>query len=69
MGVMKIAEWPKYKKTGSPTEKKKRQVQQITTLIFADLFSRCTENGKQQQSTTKLLRAPGRKQRQPTLKP
>ncbi len=57
MGVMEIAEGPKYKKTGSPTEKKQRQIQQITTLIFADLLSRCTGNGKQKRSTTKLLRA------------
>ncbi len=57
MGAMKIGEWPKYKRTGSPTEKKQRQIQQVTTLIFADLLSHRTENGKEKRSTTKPLRA------------
>lgn len=65
MAAMKVTEWPKYQKTGSSTEKKRRQVQHIATLIFAELFARHTEHGKPRRSTATPLRTPGRNQRQP----
>lgn len=64
MGVMKIAVWPPYKKTGSPTEKRRHQMQQIAGRIFAELLS-LTGSGKQQRSTAKLPQAsaPGQQPR------
>jgi len=38
MGVMKIGDGPRYKKTGTPRQKKQRKVAQIATLVFADLL-------------------------------
>jgi hypothetical protein len=38
MGVMKIGDGPRYKKTGTPLQKKQRKVAQIATLVFADLL-------------------------------
>jgi hypothetical protein len=42
MGRMKIGEGPRYKKTGSPSQKKQRRVAQIATSLFADLLPSAT---------------------------
>jgi hypothetical protein len=56
MGAMKIAEWPKYKKTGSPTEKKRRQIRLVVDRIFAEILP-LSDGGKQGGATTKLPQA------------
>jgi hypothetical protein len=38
MGARKIVEWPRYRKTGSPTDKKRRQMQRVIDCIFAELL-------------------------------
>ncbi len=62
MGARKVVEWPKYKKTGSPTEKKQRRTQDVLDRIFAELLP-LTGSGKQKRATATLLGAskPGQK--------
>lgn len=38
MGAMKIEDSPRYKRTGSPLQKKQRKVAKVATLIFAELL-------------------------------
>jgi hypothetical protein len=56
MGARKIVEWPKYKKTGSPTEKRQRRTQHVMDRIFAELLS-LTGSGNPKRATATLLRA------------
>jgi hypothetical protein len=39
MGRMKITAGPRYQKTGSPTQKKDRQIRLLMTAIFQELAS------------------------------
>ena len=55
MGLRKIVEWPKYKKTGSPTEKKQRQTQHVIDRIFAELLP-LTGSGQPKRSAAMCLR-------------
>lgn len=57
MSARKIVEWPKYRKTGSPTEKQRRQMQHVMDHIFAELLP-LTGGGKRKGATAPLLRAP-----------
>jgi hypothetical protein len=49
MGRLKITE-TRYKKTGSPTEKKEHRIRKIVNEVFADLFPLSTGNWKQERS-------------------
>ncbi|MCS6926662.1 MAG: hypothetical protein NZ578_12250 [Candidatus Binatia bacterium] len=46
MAAMKITVWPKYQRTGSPTVKAHRRVEQIASAIFAELLPRHTGHDK-----------------------
>lgn len=49
MGALKIEDGPKYKRTGSPLQKKQRKVAKVATLIFAELLpyvTSITEHGE-----------------------
>jgi hypothetical protein len=39
MAAMKISDGPRYKRTGSPTHKRERQMKQISSSIFEELLS------------------------------
>ena len=62
MPLTKVSVDRVYKKTGSPTEKKDRQVRQVADEIFADLFpaSSCREHHSQKRKAlpTKQLSLP-----------
>jgi hypothetical protein len=51
MGVMKIGDGSKYKKTGTPLQKKQRQVAQIATVVFADLLPTATRALREKATT------------------
>ena len=51
MGVMKIADGPRYKKTGTPLQKKQRKVAQIATLVFADLLPSVSRATRERTAT------------------
>lgn len=38
MAVMKISDGPRYKKTGSPTQKRERQMRQVLSSILDELL-------------------------------
>lgn len=56
MGARKIVEWPRYRKTGSPTHKKRRQMQRVTDQIFAEVLP-YTSSGQQKRAAATLLLA------------
>lgn len=56
MAAMKITEWPRYKKTGSPTEKKRHEAEMISDLLFAEVLPYNTSQRKQQRNPATQLR-------------
>ncbi len=51
MGMMRIVTGPKYKKTGTPLQKKQRNIAQIATLVFAELLP-SVNKARQKKATT-----------------
>lgn len=51
MGMMKIDDGPRYKKTGTPLQKKQRKVAQIATLVFADLLPSLSRTRRERTTT------------------
>jgi len=49
MGAMKIENGPRYKRTGSPLQKKQRQVAKVATLIFAELLPYATSRAEHRE--------------------
>jgi hypothetical protein len=52
MGAMKIVDGPRYKKTGSPSQKQQRRIQGITSVIFAELLPHTTKSIQQLNART-----------------
>ncbi|HXG19220.1 MAG TPA: hypothetical protein VNN62_09135 [Methylomirabilota bacterium] len=52
MGAMKIVDGPRYKKTGSPSQKQQRRIQGITSVIFAELLPHTTKRIKRLNAKT-----------------
>ncbi len=57
MAAMKISAWPRYKKTGSPTEKKRRETEKIHDLLFAELLPYTSQRKQQNNPAAKLRKA------------
>jgi hypothetical protein len=57
MAAMKITEWPRYKKTGSPTEKKRHEAERIAALLFAEVLPSTSQRKQQNNPAAKLRKA------------
>jgi hypothetical protein len=42
MGVMKIKAGPRYKKTGSPIQKRQQKIREIASVVFAEMLPHVT---------------------------
>jgi len=56
MGRMKIDDGPRYKKTGSPLQKRQRRVQEVADGIFAQLLARPSQNTRTGRTALGLAR-------------
>jgi hypothetical protein len=58
MGIMKISARPYYRKTGSPTVKKRREEQQVSDLLFAELLPYTSRKIRAKSATTTQEKEP-----------
>ncbi len=56
MGMMKIVNGPRYKKTGTSLHKKQHRIAQIATLVFAELLP-SVSRVRQKKATTSRRQA------------
>jgi hypothetical protein len=58
MGVMKIKAGPRYKKTGSPIQKRQQKIREIASVVFAEMLPHVTRMTKRKMTQVIKLSHP-----------